>query len=275
MAYFRCLASTLLAVGFAVLPALGDQTTASGGGVKAVLTFERQPGMPTLDFNRIQITRKGVVAFAGPLPAQFDQGYADASPVQPLLSVRELDEDSEPEVIVQSYSGGAHCCFGAIVYSFNPRTRSYRVVARNFLDSGFRLQALGDLAALQFSSADARFGYAFASFAESGMPVQLWRYSSGDLVDVTRCYPALIRADADKFWAAAVDDQETGAAVTGVLAAYAADQYMLSSGQQALRRIKSSGFRGISADYVSKLSAFLTEMGYTGGSGIACSAAAQ
>ena len=256
-------------------PAFGDQLTAQSGSVRAVLEYAPQKDSQMVDLRRVRITRAGKTSFDGALPNGFTQGYLNALPGEPLLGVRELDDEGEPEVIVSTFTGGAHCCFGAVVYGYDATSHAYRVVAHDFSDSGYRLAKTDGFSRPQFLSGDDRFAYVFTSFAASSMPIQIWRYSAGDLLEVTRCFPALITADATRNWTAAVENAKTGEPVTGVLAAYAADEYMLGAGQSAIKKIMKTGFKDVTDDYAEKLGAFLSSNGYVGPAGPSCGAPAR
>ncbi len=84
--------------------------------------------------------------------------------------------DGEPEVVVSLYTGGAHCCTISTLYGFQAATGDYRRVRRNWRDAGFRLRDIGRDGSVEFDSRDARFAYAFASYAESFLPLQIFRY---------------------------------------------------------------------------------------------------
>lgn len=256
-------------------PAYADQITAQSGGVRAVVQYARAQQPSMIDLRRIRITRDGKVAYDGAPPDGFTQASLDALPGQPLLVVRELDDEGEPEVVLSTFTGGAHCCFGAVIYGYDRQAGAYREVARDFSDTGYQLKQTGDISYPQFFSGDARFAYVFTNYAASAFPLQIWRYSSGDLIEVTRCYPSLIAAQAARNWTAAAENQKTGDPVTGVLAAYAADEYMLGAGQQAIKKIMKTGYTDITDDYAERLAAFLSSNGYVGAAGPSCGTRAR
>jgi hypothetical protein len=81
-------------------------------------------------------------------------------------------------------------------------------------------------------SADDRFAYLFTSYAASGVPVQLWRFTGSSLVDVTRSYPDELRADAAGWWHSYREQRRlTQGETRGMFAAWAADVCLL--GQRA------------------------------------------
>ncbi|MDX6726709.1 MAG: hypothetical protein QOK49_1514, partial [Baekduia sp.] len=73
-------------------------------------------------------------------------------------------------------------------------------------------------------------------FAGSGFPAQVLRVDHGAVTDVTRRFPAVVKADArthlGELRAAGRTDD-----VRGVLAAYVADQYLLGSGAKGTAEV--------------------------------------
>jgi hypothetical protein len=113
-------------------------------------------------------------------------------------SVRVLRLDSattEPAVVFDLFTGGAHCCFYSQIFVFNPGAGTYSSFTHDWLDQGYTFKDLDGDGIPEFSSVDGNFAYAFGSFAASRYPPQIWRLSGVQLLDVTRQFPDLIRAD--------------------------------------------------------------------------------
>jgi subtilisin-like proprotein convertase family protein len=183
------------------------------------------------------------------------------------LRVRDFDRDGEPEVLVDLYTGGAHCCFYSLIY----RYAGGRYVRLNHFwgDPGYRLADLNRDGKPEFWSADDRFAYAFSCFACSGLPVQIWDYKSGRMLDVTRLYPALVRADARQWWSASVYARKVHGDYSGLLAAWLADQYLLGHGAQGWTQVRAAVARPEfkrwwkPARYLRTLKSFLRRTGYS------------
>lgn len=223
-----------LAVALAVLvpsvlsaPALAETETASQGTVSATFSYTKA-GDFQYDGMTVQIARAGVAAFDGVATAPgCEPPYcapAAAAVGQPSLRVADLDADGEPEVIVDLYTGGAHCCVIADVFRWTGK--AYVSVTRNFADFGYTLD--GDT----FVTGDARFGYAFASFADSAMPVRLLTFRAGAWSDVTRAHPDTLTADAAR-WMKEYKKRRRGTRALGMLAAWVADEYRLGPAERA------------------------------------------
>jgi hypothetical protein len=185
------------------------------------------------------------------------------------IAVLNLDTGEEPEVVVDVYSGGAHCCHTAYIYRYESATKNYLALQHHFGDAGYRLVDLGSDGTSEFRSSDFRFAFVFTAFGFSRFPIQNWSYRGGPLVDVTRSYPRLIRANARSQLKEYKRFRNRNYDVRGVLAAYVADQYLLGrakAGWRVVRRaihrgeIRRSGSSG--RGYVRKLRRFLKRRGY-------------
>src|SRR5215208_430600 len=91
------------------------------------------------------------------------------------ITLADLDGDRESELLLDLYTGGAHCCIVTQVFALQaPPTAavppSYGRVEHNFLDPGYTLRDLNGDGVPEFQSADGRFAYALSSYAGSGVP---------------------------------------------------------------------------------------------------------
>ncbi len=104
-----------------------------------------------------------------------------------VLQIVELDPANPwPEVLLSSFSGGAHCCNDTAVLSSEPDGRRWRQVSLgpfNGISRGAS-DPLGSGRAV-LVEADNRFLYRFASYAGSAAPVQIWRLEGDRFVDVS------------------------------------------------------------------------------------------
>lgn len=260
----RGLIVALLVAGALAAGAAGGAAQPEPVAVRATLTFEKRG----YQFSRLrlEITRNGATWRSGPLGSAFI--------LKPLVHVRDLDADGEPEVWLDVYSGGAHCCLDSRFFRWLPSRRAYGSTKHAWRDIGYRRLRLDRDSRPELVSADARFGYEFTAFAASAFPIQVWRFDRGRLVDVTRDFPSRIERDAEELWrlyrrfSGGRDDPR------GVLAAWVADQYLLGRGDQAwatLERLRARGAFGPRPDlagwpqgkaYLRALRAFLVKLGY-------------
>jgi hypothetical protein len=228
----RLLPAVLLALLALPLPAAGAQEpakteTAAAGAVSATFTY-RDVGHGQWKDLRLQITRGGAPAYDG-VPG----GEACKAPYcapdtfrgSPALKVADIDGDGEPEVLVDLFTGGAHCCVLAQVLRWDGT--AYATTQRDFADFGYTLQpAAAPGAPAIFATGDARFAYAFASFADSAFPVRLLTLTAGVWKDVTGAHPDALQADATR-WMKRYRQRRNGKVSLGMLAAWAADEYRL------------------------------------------------
>jgi len=269
ISYLAPLALAGLAFAFAQPVAANGSPTvrmASLGFVRAQLTATviSENGYQHLALNRLRILRAGRAAFDAKLPEQESSDYQPAFTGADLLQVRQLGRGNEPAVIVQVYTGGAHCCTRTALYWYDPPARRYRVVERDWGNGGYALKNLEPYDAVpEFVTSDQAFAYAFASYAGSGRPLQVLRFRRGAFVDVTGCYPKLIAAEAQRFWQSALQQRAAPyGEPNGVLAPYVADQYLLGRGPAAWQRLDQ--FPSADAKFRADLRKLLTGSGYIG-----------
>ena len=206
----------------------------STGAVTATLTYQH-PRDFVFKNMRVAIARGGTQLYSAAVDSRFCKGCAPylAPAGKAALGARDLDGDGEPEVTLDLWTGGAHCCYLLQVFHFDTATGSYAKVEQTFYDYGYKLRG-----ANVFVSADGRFDYDFTSFAASGVPVQVWRYSGGVFTDVTRSYPALIRRDAAKWFRYYRKDARRHLDVKGFLTAWAADEFLLGHRRRAVKTLR-------------------------------------
>jgi hypothetical protein len=159
------------------------------------------------------------------------------------VRVVDLDGDGEPEVLLDVFTGGAHCCVATRLLRWDGS--GYAAADHDWRDPGYRLRDLEGDGAPELVSADARFAYRFASFAGSAMPVAVWGLREGRLTEVTQDHLDLVRRDAARWlriWRGRRGDR--GREALGVLAAWAADEYRLGHRAQVRRHLRVALRRG-------------------------------
>lgn len=145
-----------------------------------------------------------------------------------VVHIVHLQQNGFPSVVLDLYSGGAHCCAIEQVYSFKPNSAMIQKTEHNFGDPGVRLVKLGAGGSFDLLSADDVFAYAFTDFAASGLPIEILSFSHDMFQNVTRSFPDLIAKDANQ-WIRAFKAQASThyPDSVGVVAAWAADEDML------------------------------------------------
>ena len=247
---------------------------ASSGSVEAEFAYDHQ-GTNLFRNQHLTIHRAGAVVLDQPVrPVQYGAVWpANFWSHGKSVFVRDLDGDGEPEVFLDLYWGGAHCCEYAQVFTYNAATNAYALTTHIWGDPGVRLADLDHDGLPEFVSGDDRFAYQFTDFGDSSWPVQIWIYLGGGFYEVTQDFPLTIAADARSQWAYAFSRGSTGARKRGVLAAWAADECLLNRCVPAFRRLealrKSGSFRvryvcpcDSPRAYLAHLRRFLQRTGY-------------
>jgi hypothetical protein len=233
----RSLITLLVLVAFAAVApaALATTQTASRGAVTATFTYSGH--YPNYSKLHLRIAQSGSVLYDQAVHSKVCGKYcapgatgSKASSVQ----IIDLDDIGQPNVILSLYTGGAHCCSVQQIYTFDPGTMTYGVTEHDFGDPGAQIEDLNHDGHSEFVTADDRFAYAFTDFAASGLPLQILTFTGSRFQDVTDNYPALIRKDAAT-WLKAFKHVNHGHDIdsTGVIAAWAADEYRLGNSAMA------------------------------------------
>jgi hypothetical protein len=250
--------------------AVATTATATSGAITATLSYDHAPDSAEWHNLLLTITRNGQQAFSGdPRFAGCKGRYCAlaGSGQRDAVSVQDLDGDGEPEVIVDLYTGGAHCCFVSRFYRWTGT--GYVPADRNFGDPGYRIDDLDGNGVKELVTADYRFGYAFTAFAFSLLPVRVYDLRAGRWELVTQHFPALIRKDAAAAWRSFRKAGKLGEP-RGAIAAWAADRYLLgkkASTRRTLNRLARQGrlhgeFPKSQRKFVHTLLTFLAKRGY-------------
>jgi hypothetical protein len=249
--------------------ALATTETASSGAVAA--TFKFQGKVPHFHGLQLTISRGGAVVYDQAVVAKFcgklcwPGGAIHSSSVH----VVDLEGTGDPDVVLDLYSGGAHCCTVEQVFSFDSATATYVKTEQVFGDPAARIVDLGHTGHLEFLTADDAFAYEFTDFAASGLPIEILTFAGGHFTDVTRDYPKLVAKDA-ALWLRAFKAQakQHYPDSVGVIAAWAADEDLLGHSklvkryQQAVAGHLNAPFATAGTRFVAKLQKFLRRRGY-------------
>jgi hypothetical protein len=199
------------------------------GGLAATLVFERRKeSFGAYDFRNMRL----VVKNGG--KTVLDRGMCSESRCSigsmHWLRLQNVWGDSVPEVFLDTYTGGAHCCFESLIVLPNG-AHAGKTISHFWGDPGYRLGVHDGTPYLV--SADDRFAYEFTSYAGSAMPIEFWAISPNGVLDnVTQTRLDAVAAEAKQFFKGYTSGRgKTDADIRGVLAAWCADEYRL--GQKA------------------------------------------
>jgi hypothetical protein len=257
--------------------ALATTQTAQSGNVTATFTFSGS--YPNFNGLRLTIAQGSSVLYDEPVVSKLCGVYcAPASPSGNTSSVHALDleHNGQPDVLLDLYSGGAHCCWIEQIFSFDPGTMTYAMTQHDFGDPGEQIVDLRNNGQYEFLTADDWFAYEFTDFAASGLPIQILTFSDRHFSNVTRQYPKLITRDAARWMKAfnSMAKQHYSDSV-GVVAAWAADEELLGHAKLVntflARQLKAGHLNSPlspqepgGAKFVAKLRKFLRTHGYLG-----------
>jgi hypothetical protein len=250
-----------------------ERVRAVAGATAATLSFDYAPKRPISSFRDLHLTivRHGRTTYSKAVrnracgaicwPQQGD-----------ILHVLDVEGDGEPDVLLNLYTGGAHCCYVTEVYRYDAQRRSYDALLHIWGDPGYALKRLDGSKPYEFLTYDDRFAYEFAPYAYSGLPREILRLRDRRFVDVTRSYPQLVAPDARRLWRYYLEGRSDGTGL-GFLAAWAADEYNLGHASAVdrtldwlerdgeLRSQEPRTWPG-GAKFVTRLDAFLRKSGY-------------
>jgi hypothetical protein len=228
-----------LAVGLALAAIVGGSAAAAtpkapwkavtverrSGEVRATLTFERRKETyGAYDFRAMHLLVKAGATTVLDRGMCANARCSVAS--QHVLSVKNVWGDAAPEVILDTYTGGAHCCYESFIV-LTDGGHAGRTISHLWGDPGYKL--ISHAGTVAFRTADDHFAYEFTSFAGSGLPIEIDEIGpNGRLNNITNTRPDLIAADAKIYWKAYTSERgKPDSDVRGVVAAWCADQYRL------------------------------------------------
>ncbi|HVC72065.1 MAG TPA: hypothetical protein VNC61_17565 [Acidimicrobiales bacterium] len=205
-----------------------------------------------------------VLSSLAPLPA--DAVTTPQTPNDDALCLVHFPGDAGPTLLIGLDTGYAHCCTVVRALTVSP-TGLAAPVDMNTMNAPASLTTSPTDGGPLIVTADNAFAYQFTSFAFSGLPIRLLRFTGGAFVDVTKLNPDLVTTDARR-WMTAFNANATNG--LGLLAAWVADECVLGHAPSAYATLNGllAGGKLVGptapqgAAYVAALKAFLTQHGY-------------
>ncbi len=176
------------------------------------------------------------------------------------MCVIAFQREQEPGVMVEGFTGGAHCCEVPVIYVFDRAKNRYDKVVdlspnhpkNSYVidaNEGFVPKVVGQHVLLV--TGDDRFSYAFGCYACSATPIVLYAVSPYGMGDVTSQHPSLVVAHAQALWTSALQGLRAESASVqstpspfGFLAPWVADECEIGLGARAwktIERLQSQG----------------------------------
>jgi hypothetical protein len=252
----------------AAKPSPWVKKTVIAGTVKAVLSYERSASAPRFRNVRLKVFHNGTRVHNELVARDRVDDQVLAEQTETAFQVRDLDLDGTPEIIVDLFTGGTHCCTYSQIYRFDPNRDSggsYQAMQHQWGNSFYQLVDFDQDGRPEFQSRDDRFTGKFTSFAASANPMQIWHYAPGKLVDRTRDYTAPVEASANQHLLAMQRVASEPRNAKGVIAAYMADRYSLNQGADSWKLMETLYQGDDRAQFFGELERFLQQTGYASG----------
>ena len=199
------------------------------------------------------------------------------------IELVDLDSNGTPEVVVQTFTGGAHCCQAYTTYTW--QDEQFKPTYFGYLDGGGgEFIDLNSDGLMEFVTLDNAFFYSFSSYAGSYPPSVILTYDNGEYRDTTTQFTNYLE-DMAAGMRFTIEDPEFAdrGDKNGVLAGYVAQsirlgqyreawQYMLAhydrTDDWGLQTYDDNGEVAQQyADFPTALYAFLKDLGYLDASG--------
>jgi hypothetical protein len=149
------------------------------------------------------------------------------------IELIDLDGNGTAEVVVQTFTGGAHCCMAYTTYAW--QDEQFKPVYFDYLDGGGgRFEDLNGDGKIEFVTLDNAFFYSFSSYAGSYPPSLVLTYENGEYQDATAEFTAYLE-DIVANMRQVIEDPEFAERIdkNGVLAGYVAQSIRLGQYRQA------------------------------------------
>jgi hypothetical protein len=272
LAKLSLLATVPIVWGVAVLsmaakPSPWVKKTVTSGAVKAVLSYERSASAPRFRNVQLKIFHNGTRVYNEAIPRDRVDDQVLAEQAETAFQVRDLDLDGQPEIIVDLFTGGTHCCTYSQIYRFEASSGSYQAMQHKWGNSFYQLADFDQDGRPEFQSRDDRFTGKFTSYAASANPMQIWHFDAGKMVDRTRDYTAPVEASANQHLLAMQRVSSNPRDAKGVIAAYMADRYTLNQASDSWQLMEKLYQGDDREKFFREIEQFLQQTGYTNGNG--------
>jgi hypothetical protein len=258
----------------AAQPAAWVTKQVNAGDIQVELTYPLAERIPNARRINDQPSKSGTSGTSGAIRLKISQaGQPPLETIvprqkptdQPIVNgihIRDLDHDRQPEVIVDFYTGGSHCCYYSLIYHRSAASGTYQPTQHNWGNGLYRLVDLNQESKPVFSSQDDRFTGRFSSTAAAGDPSQIWRFEQGRMVNVTRQFPLLLEQSATRNLMAIQTASHQQQNAKGAIAAYLADKHSQGKGAEGWQLIEQLYQADDKEKFFGDLKTFLQETGY-------------
>ncbi|MDY6804447.1 MAG: S-layer homology domain-containing protein [Cyanobacteriota bacterium] len=184
------------------------------------------------------------------------------------LQLQDLDGDKELEVLIDFAATNSRIPKGSYSFIFDPvlgatETR-YQKVEHYWGDFNYDLTDMDEDEILEFKGVDGRFANAFASYTrDSFLPLRIWQYRQGKMVEVTKDFPIEVNTKASELWQELNRRIAANEEVKGILASYIANKYLVG-GEETVWKLVEKLYQGSDREsYFASVRQFLLANGYS------------
>lgn len=171
-----------------------------------------------------------------------------------ITDINEYDfnNDGKKYIIIDFYSGGAHCCTSIFICSFTDN--KFRILDTAFYgNSGYLIEDINNDRIFEIKSGNDMFAYAFTNYAETRFPMKISRFDGNKIVNVTSEFRDIIlneieyfKGDLEEYTSKgfdcpAAEDEDTfntdAGSVKTILAAITADYFSIGETEKGYELI--------------------------------------
>lgn len=178
-----------------------------------------------------------------------------------IVAVRDLDRDGEPELLADLVRRGERGARRTVVVRWEPAEGRHRLTAHDWGAVDHHLRDINGDRRPEFVTGDARLlGFAGGSVAR--LPVRIWRFDAGEMVDVTRAFRRHLRADMAAHWSAITAAERRGGSPRAAIAAYVATAHLMGRPGGAWARVRARHTGPGAGRFFTALERRLVTLGY-------------
>ena len=199
----------------------------SQGTVKAALTYRE-----TVVGGEVMFVPIVTISADGKEVTKIDDENTGLPNPPVSLQIAEIDPaNTQPEVVVSFYTGGAHCCSSTSVATSSSEGASWSMVDVGEFDGGPLLAVdLDGDGRYEFETRDNAFLYTFGCYACSEAPLQIFAVEAGAIKNVSKD-PRFRPAHAA--WLKSMIGNAPDEDANGFLAGYVGEKILLGEGKEA------------------------------------------
>jgi len=245
--------------GMEIKPALMQPDEAAAKDLQAKLSYQKKGD----EFTNIKLKLQGKnnkISMDESLPIDAGEKIRNLG-----LQVLDLDGDGRSEVIVDLIAEQNISYAYSLIYSYSADGKVGKPLIHDWgsVDKQPRYKLKKDSDGILLLSWNRNFAGVFNQ-KDAVYPVQIWRYSQGTMLDVSResKYEALVYNHTVKLWQDYQIRLKRGEEVKGVLAAYLAEKHLLGKGNEGWEFVEGYYQEPDREDYFVKLEKLLKDMGY-------------